>query len=279
MIEYKNVSKSYGALRAVDNLNLRIESGAFFGLLGPNGAGKTTIIRMTTSLTPLTAGSIEVDGVPVRRDDASIKRQFGIVPQYSNLEAELTARENLEYHGRLYGMDRKQRRARIEELLSFAELTERADDPAKQFSGGMQRRLMIVKALMHSPSVLLLDEPTVGLDAAARRKIWDFLRVLNEQGLTVFLTTHYLEEAEALCGQVGLLQQGGLICLGSPKEIIGQTGAYVLEYFEDGKTRQEFYTEREMAVQRSMKLTCEFRIRQSNLEDAFVRMTNRGLGE
>ena len=279
MIVYEKLSKNYGELKAVEDLNLHIEKGSFFGLLGPNGAGKTTTIRMTTSLTPPSAGRILVDGLPVSRDNAQVKRRLGVVPQDSTLERELTAWENLEYHGRLYGMPRARRRARIQELLEFAELSDRAKDLAYTFSGGMQRRLMIVKALMHEPAVLLLDEPTVGLDAAARRRIWDFLRVLKEQGLTIFLTTHYLEEAETLCDRIGMMHQGHLVSLGSPAEIVGKLGSFVLEHFEGGQTRRDFFPNREEAEAAAEGLGCEYRIRPANLEDAFVRLTNRGLTE
>ncbi len=279
MIVYNNVCKQYGDLKAVDGLNLEIAGGSFFGLLGPNGAGKTTTIRMTTSLTPPSSGSILVDGMTVSRDNAQVKRRLGVVPQDTTLERELSAWENLEYHGRLYGIPKEKRRERIRELLEFAELSERAKDPAYLFSGGMQRRLMIVKALMHEPSVLLLDEPTVGLDAAARRRIWDFLRVLKEQGLTIFLTTHYLEEAETLCDTVGMMHQGKLVSLGSPAEIVGKLGAFVLEYFDGGQTQRSFFDSREDALREAESLRCEFRVRPANLEDAFVRLTNRGFME
>jgi len=278
MIVYKNVTRKYGQLIAVDRLNLEIPDKDFFGLLGPNSAGKTTIIRMTTALTPITEGSIEIDGESVHRDLSHTKRRFGIVPQYSNLEGELTAWQNLEYHGRLYGMPGEKRRNRIRELLDFAELSDRAEDIAKTFSGGMQRRLMIIKALMHQPDILLLDEPTVGLDAGARRKIWDLLRTLNEGGLTVFLTTHYLEEAQALCRRVGLIDKGKLMKLDRPAAIIGEIGKYVLEYFVDGHTCQCFFEEKEEAVKAAGKICGDFQVREANLEDAFLRLTNRGLG-
>jgi ABC-2 type transport system ATP-binding protein len=227
MISYRSVTKKYGALTAVDDFSLELQKGEFFGLLGPNGAGKTTIMRMTCALTEASSGSIEIDGESIHRNLTKTKQRIGVVPQYSNLEADLSAEENLDYHGRLYGM--KARRERIVELLSFAELSNRAQDPAKSFSGGMQRRLMLMKALMHNPEIVLLDEPTVGLDPGARRKIWELLRSLSSRGLTVFLTTHYLEEAHALCGRVAMLDQGKLICVDSPAAIIEKTKQKNLE--------------------------------------------------
>lgn len=278
MIAYKAVTKTYGEITAVRDLNAEIQNGEFFGLLGPNGAGKTTIMRMTATLTPLTSGSIEIDGQPIHRDLTEAKRKFGIVPQYSNLEGELTACENLEYHGRLYGMPKEQRRKRIGELLEFAELTDRRNSQAKTFSGGMQRKLMIAKTLMHNPEILLLDEPTVGLDAAARRKIWDLLRQLKENGLTIFMTTHYLEEAQILCDRVGLIHEGRLVMADSPEKIIEGAGNFVLDYFQDGKTNQKFFEDKESAISAAVSIEGDFKIREANLEDAFIKLTNKNLG-
>ena len=279
MITYKNVGKRYGKITAVDALELEIPRGEFFALLGPNGAGKTTIIRMTTALTPVTSGSIEIDGEPVHRDLSKTKQRFGIVPQYSNLESELTARENLEYHGRLYGMPSALRKSRIAELLEFAELSDRADEKANVYSGGMLRRLMIIKALMHNPDLLFLDEPTVGLDVSARRKIWDLLRIMNGRGLTIFLTTHYLEEAQALCQRVGMIDRGKLICLDSPDSIIGRYGKYVLEYFQGGGTEYRFFNDRDEAVKAAETFDGVFQVREANLEDAFIKLTNRRIAD
>jgi ABC-2 type transport system ATP-binding protein len=189
----------------------------------------------------------------------------------------LTAAQNLEYHGRLYGMSPAARKGRIEELLEFAGLTERKDDRAKNFSGGMRRKLMIAKALMHNPEILLLDEPTVGLDALWRRRIWDLLRSLNEQGLTVFLTTHYLEEAQILCRRVGLIDRGTLRETGEPEQIIATVGNFVLEYFENGETLQQFFKTKDDAVLAARHVNGGFKVREANLEDAFIRLTNKRL--
>jgi ABC-2 type transport system ATP-binding protein len=279
MITYKNVYKQYGKITAVDGFELEIPKGEFFGLLGPNGAGKTTLVRMTTALTAVSSGVIEVEGEPIHRDLSKTKRRFGVVPQYSNLESELTARQNLDYHGRLYGMSAALRKSRIVELLDFAELTDRADEKANVYSGGMKRRLMIIKALMHHPDVMFLDEPTVGLDVTARRKIWDLLRGMNSRGLTIFLTTHYLEEAQALCGRVGLIDKGKLVQLDSPENIIAQCGKFVLEYFQESGTEYKFFNERDEAVKAAEELSGGFQVRETNLEDAFIRLTNRRISE
>jgi ABC-2 type transport system ATP-binding protein len=278
MIWYRDVTKNYGGVTAVSNFSLEIGRGEFFGLLGPNGAGKTTLIRMTTTLTPPSSGSIAIDGRAINRNLTEVKRKFGVTPQYSNLEYELTAAQNLDYHGRLYGMSAAARKARTEELLAFADLTERSNDKARSFSGGMRRKLMIAKALMHHPEILLLDEPTVGLDAGWRRRIWDLLRNLNEQGLTIFLTTHYLEEAQILCRRVGLIDQGKLRKVGEPAQIIAEAGKFVLEYFQSGETVQRFFGTQDEAVLAAQSLNGGFKVRETNLEDAFILLTNKRLG-
>jgi len=278
MITYSDVNKTYGKITAVSDLNMEIQKGEFFGLLGPNGAGKTSIIRMTMALTPPNSGSIEIDGQKIHRDSTDIKQKLGIIPQYSNLEADLTAFENLEFHGRLYGLPKQQRRKRIDELLEFADLTSRKKDIARTFSGGMQRKLMIAKTLMHDPKIMLLDEPTVGLDATTRRKIWDFLRQLKENGLTIFMTTHYLEEAQALCERVGLIDEGKLIMLDSPERIIEGAGSFVLDYFQDGKTQQKFFPDRDSAIDAATRTEGSIKVRDANLEDVFIKLTNKDLG-
>jgi len=190
VLTINELTKKYDDLVAVNKLNLNIEKGEFFGLLGPNGAGKSTTIRMISTLTPKTSGDIIINGKSMDRNLLDVKRKLGVVPQGNNLEVEMTAWENLELHGRLYNMPKEVRRKRIKELLEFTELSDRANDIAKNYSGGMKRKLMIATALMHNPELLLLDEPTVGLDATARRKMWDLLKRLKSEGLTVLLTTH-----------------------------------------------------------------------------------------
>ncbi|MBE6064236.1 ABC transporter ATP-binding protein [Clostridium sporogenes] len=279
MLNIRNLTKKYGSLTAVNELNLEIPKGEFFGLLGPNGAGKSTTIRMISTLTPSTSGDIIINNKSMDRNLKEVKMKIGVVPQGNNLEVEMTAWENLELHGRLYNMPKDVRRKRIEELLEFTELTKRADDLVKGFSGGMKRKLMIARALMHNPDLLLLDEPTVGLDANARRKMWDLLKTLKEQGLTVLLTTHYIEEAEVLCDRVGLIDGGRLMQLNSPKKLIEEVGKYTVEYFENGETKEEFFQQREDAAKFAAELQGSVNIRPSNLEDVFIKLTNRRVGE
>ncbi|MDR3356945.1 MAG: ABC transporter ATP-binding protein [Spirochaetaceae bacterium] len=279
MILYKNVTKRYGAVCAVSDFSLEIGRAEFFGLLGPNGAGKTTLLRMTSALTAPGAGFISIDGKRIDRNLTAAKRRLGIVPQYSNLENELSALQNLEYHGRLYGLPHERRRRRSGELLDFAGLAGRKDDKARTFSGGMRRKLMVVKALMHEPDILLLDEPSVGLDAPWRRRIWDLLRELHKQGLTILLTTHYLEEAATLCSRLGMIDGGRLVRTGSPADMVKEAGAFVLEYFEGGRTVQRFFGSRAEALSGASRLESGFRVREANLEDAFIKLTQKGLGD
>ncbi|MDR2343602.1 MAG: ABC transporter ATP-binding protein [Spirochaetaceae bacterium] len=275
MILYKNVTKRYGALSAVSDFSLEIERGEFFGLLGPNGAGKTTLLRMTSTLTAPSAGFISIDGVRIDRNLTCAKRRLGVVPQYSNLENELSALQNLEYHGRLYGLPAGKLRRRSEELLEFAGLSGRKNDKAKTFSGGMRRKLMIVKALMHEPDILLLDETSAALDATWRRRIWDLLRELHKQGLTILLTTHYMEEAQTLCSRLGMIDSGTLRRTGTSEEIIREAGNFVLEYFENGETTRHFFDSRADALAGASRGLNEFKVREANLEDAFIRLTQK----
>lgn len=278
MLNLINLTKKYGNLKAVNNLNLNIKKGEFFGLLGPNGAGKTTTVRMISTLTPKTSGDIIINNESMDRNLTAIKIMIGVVPQHNNLENEMTAWENLEVHGMLYKMPKALRKQRIEELLEFTELTNRKDDLVNKYSGGMKRKLMIARSLMHEPEMLLLDEPTVGLDAAARRKIWDLLKRLKSKGLTVLLTTHYIEEAEALCDRVGLINDGKLVELDTPKNLIEKVGKFAVDHFINGETKEEFFETREKAVEYAAVLEGSVNIRPSNLEDVFLKVTNRRVG-
>jgi len=275
VLTINELTKKYDDLVAVNKLNLNIERGEFFGLLGPNGAGKSTTIRMISTLTPKTSGDIIINGKSMDRNLLDVKRKLGVVPQGNNLEVEMTAWENLELHGRLYNMPKELRRKRIKELLEFTELTDRANDIAKNYSGGMKRKLMIATALMHNPELLLLDEPTVGLDATARRKMWDLLKRLKSEGLTVLLTTHYIEEAQVLCDRVGLINGGMLVELDSPEKLIEKVGKFAVEHFQNGETEAEFFETREGAVAFASKLEGAANVRLSNLEDVFIKLTNR----
>lgn len=260
---------------AVDNLSLNIQSGEIFGLLGPNGAGKTTTIRMLTMLTRPTSGDILYNGKNIFDHEQEIKKYIGVVPQHINFDQDLTVWENMELHGRLHHMPTKQRRNRISELLEYVELQDRVNDSVKKLSGGMKRRLLIVRALMHNPKILFLDEPTVALDPQVRRRIWDLIRRLPKDGVTVVLTTHYIEEAENLCNRVAILNKGKLIKLDTPVQLCRQLGKYVVEW--DGETSRQyrFFDARQQAAKFASTLDVSTTIRHSNLEDVFVELTGR----
>lgn len=280
MISIKNLTKRYNGILAVNNLTLEIREGEVFGLLGPNGAGKTTTIRMLTTLTKPTSGEAKISGYDVVTQAGEVKKIIGVVPQHINLDGELTAYENLDFHGRLYHMSKAERKERIRELLEFVELQDRAHTLVEQFSGGMKRRLLIARALMHRPKVLFMDEPTVGLDAQTRRKIWDLIKKLSMSNITIFLTTHYMEEAERLCHRVGILHTGRLIALGTPYELKERIGKTAVEIYKGSETQRLFFRSREEAKQYVAQVCekCDLSIRETNLEDVFIELTGRRLG-
>lgn len=275
MIVIDGLKKKFGERIVVDNLNLEIEQGETFGLLGPNGAGKTTTIRILTMLTKPTDGKIQINGCLLSENAREIKSAIGVVPQHLNLDIDLTARENLDLHGRLHHISAAERKKRIEELLQYVELSERSCDMVHTFSGGMKRRLMIARALFHRPKVLFLDEPTVGLDPQVRRRLWDLVRRLNSDGITVLLTTHYIEEAENLCRRVAIMDKGRLIALDSPEVLCKRLGEYVVEWNEKGVTDYRFFTNRKNAAEFAGQLSADTVLRRSNLEDVFVELTGR----
>ena len=222
VIELIDVKKTFGEVRAVDNLSLRIERGEVFGLLGKNGAGKTTTIKMLTLQLKPTAGEIFFEGRSIDGNEIFIKSLLGLVPQHLNFDQDLTVEENLELHARLHHLKKSERRERIDELLKFVELEKVRKSFVRELSGGMKRRLLIVRALIHRPKILILDEPTVALDPQVRRKIWELIADLKAQGITIILTTHYIEEAEALCDRVAILNRGRLVALDTTEKLCAE---------------------------------------------------------
>lgn len=275
MIRLKGLTKIYGQKKVVNNLDLDIQPKEIFALLGPNGAGKTTTIRMLTTLSRASEGTAYINNYNIAEETLEVKKSIGVVTQQSNMERELTSWENLELHGMLYKIPQPERKKRIAELLEYVGLTERINDKVATFSGGMVRRLMIARALMHKPQVLFLDEPTVGLDPQTRRKIWDLIKVMRLEGMTVLLTTHYIEEAESLCDRVGVIDHGKLIALGTAEELKEKVGKAVVEYLEDNRTERKFFSSRVEALKYVEELEIDFNVRQTNLEDVFVQLTGR----
>lgn len=282
-IATEKLTKSYGKVDAIKNLDLQIYSGEIFGFLGPNGAGKTTTIRVMTTLTKPTSGSVRINGFDVVKDSDKVKKEIGIVQQHISLDRDLTIRENMEFHARIHRINSTERRRRIDELLGYVELTDCANRMVDTLSGGMKKRAAIVCSLLHKPKVLFLDEPTVGLDAQARRRLWDLVRRLNKDGTTIFLTTHYIEEAEALCGRVGIMHHGGLISLDTPLALRTKLGSVAVESLIDNKeTQYRFFTDRAAANSYVQTLESNAKtviIRESNLEDVFVELTGQKVGD
>jgi len=228
-LETRNLTKQYNGLTAVDRVTLQVRQHEIFGLLGPNGAGKTTIMKILATLTLPTAGEAWVWGHRVTHDKDAVRRCIGMVFQEPALDDRLTGRENLDFHGRMYGMQRAQRERRIRDMLHLVGLEDKADVLLKQYSGGMKRRLEIARGLMHFPRVLFLDEPTLGLDPQTRYHIWDYIRQLNAaEGVTVILTTHYMEEADALCSRVGIIDYGKVRVVDTPACLKNSLGNDIL---------------------------------------------------
>ena len=266
---------------AVARISLSVRRGEVFGLLGPNGAGKTTIIRMLTMQTHPTSGKIRIDGQDISGDPCAIKERIGVVPQQVNFDQELSVWDNLELHARLFHIGRAERTARIEELLTEMELTEVRNDNVRRLSGGMKRRLLIARALIHRPQVLFLDEPTVALDPQIRRHIWDLVREIARGGVTVLLTTHYIEEAEALCDRVSIINKGVLVDVQTPRVFCENLGAYAVEWDEEGGRAYRFFHTREEARTHARTLEEQMQrvlLRPTNLEDVFIELTGRKEG-
>jgi ABC-2 type transport system ATP-binding protein len=231
MIQVDNLVKTFGEVKAVDGVSFEVAAGEIFAFLGPNGAGKTTTIQMLTTLLPPTSGTMSIDGLDPRRQPHEVRRRFGIVFQDPSLDGELTARENMELHGVLYGVPRKIRNDRIQRLLTLFELWDRREAVVKTFSGGMKRRLEIARGLLHTPKILFLDEPTLGLDPQSRNQMWTHVKHLNEtEGVTVFLTTHYMDEADRVAQRIAIIDHGRIVAQGSSQELKTQTRTDSLEH-------------------------------------------------
>ncbi len=232
-IEMKDVCKNFGKFKAVDHLTLTVQQGEVFGLLGPNGSGKTTTINMISGLSLPTSGEIKVNGYDIRRQARQIRQIMGAVPQETALYEELSAWDNMEFHADLFGIPRKEKKERIIKLLELVQLLDRKDSRVGTFSGGMKRRLALGRALLHNPQLIYLDEPTLGVDVQARRAIWNYILFLREEGKTVLITTNYLEEAQALCNRLAIIDHGKLVALDTPQQLKQRYGGRVIELETD----------------------------------------------
>lgn len=275
MIEIINLTKNYRSLQALKGVNLHVPEGQLFAYLGPNGSGKTTTIKILTGLSRPTAGDAYLNGYHIERDALKVKRQCGLVPQTINLDHELTVYENMDIHGRLFHMQARERSRRIEELLEYVEMADRKHSPIKHLSGGMKRRVMVARAMMHSPRVLFLDEPTVGLDPSIRRRIWSLIKRIQQGGATIFLTTHYIEEAEFLAERVAFLDEGQIVAVDAPQELMARLGAWALDEIVHGEMETHYFRDREEANRYIEKQIGSFSLRRVNLEDVFIHLTGK----
>lgn len=279
MIELDHITKIYpkAQTKALDSVSLEIATGEFLGLLGPNGAGKTTLISILATLLLPTEGEVRVDGQVLTRQRLDIKRRFSLITQHNSLRNDMTLHEILELQGRLYALPKDEIRQRGEELLDFCGLSEHRDKTVRKLSGGMKRKLMLCRALLTKPEILILDEPTIGLDPASRRQMWDLFRSLNRQGMTILLTTHYIEEAQSLCQRVALIDRGQVVRLDTPEALICQLGETAVDEFDGGHTQSAFFPDRDKALAYAAGLQNTFTIRAATLEDVFLHVVGRGL--
>ena len=304
LIHARGLTKRFGEFVAVDAIDFEVARGESFGFLGPNGAGKTSTMRMIGCVSPISDGSLTVMGMDPATQGPQIRAHLGVVPQQDTLDVELTVRENLAIYGRYFGLSRAEVARRADELLEFAQLTERADEQVEPLSGGMKRRLTIARSLINEPTVLLLDEPTTGLDPQARHLLWDRLYRLKQRGVTLVLTTHYMDEAEQLCDRLVVMDKAKIVAEGSPRELIerystrevtelrfapgiaetldGQLEGIaervehlpdrVLLYADDGEAAAVEVHQRGLKPETVL-------VRRSSLEDVFLRLTGRSLIE
>src|SRR3954464_9939744 len=302
LIHARGLTKRFGEFIAVDAVDFDVAPGESFGFLGPNGAGKTSTMRMIGCVSPISRGTLRVMGMDPDRDGPRIRSRLGVVPQQDALDTELTVRENLVIYGRYFGLDRREIARRTDELLEFAQLTERAKDQVEPLSGGMKRRLTIARSLINEPEMLLLDEPTTGLDPQARHLLWDRLYRLKQRGVTLVLTTHYMDEAEQLCDRLVVMDGGAIVAQGSPLALIREHSTREVAELRFGVGQHEALAERvtdladrvEVLPDRLLLYTQDGEetlakvhergldpvavlVRRSTLEDVFLRLTGRTL--
>ncbi len=275
MIEIKNLTKKFGAFTAVDNLNLTINTGEFFGLLGPNGAGKTTTISMLSTVLLPSYGEIYLDGTKLDRRESGAKRKLAVITQEYSMRQDMTMDEVMEYQARLYYLPRKYYKKKSEELLEFAGLKEFRKRTVRHLSGGMKRKLMICRALLIDPEILLLDEPTAGMDALSRRQMWNLLRQVNINNMTIVLTTHYIEEAQALCERVALINRGSLQKLDTPDNLIEELGRFAVDETTKDELKSSYFHKREDAIKYLSDAAEDATLRATTLEDVFVECAGR----
>lgn len=294
IIQAQNLARHFGKVQAVKDVSFSVQQGLCVGLLGPNGAGKTTTMRMIMGLTAPTAGTLNVFGSPANTLDRAIRARVGLVPQEDNLDPDLSVSENLHIYGRYFGLDKAYLAHRVPELLEFMRLSDKADARVVMLSGGMKRRLVIARALIADPDLVILDEPTTGLDPQARLLIWQQLTALKRQGKTLLLTTHYMDEAQRLCDNIVIVDGGKVLDEGTPKELIARhVPPHVFELpkpvdakiikqnltSEDLGESMIFFTDKPKSITGALKVDTPYLHRPANLEDVFLTLTGRSLRE
>jgi len=275
MIRVENLTKKYRNIIAVNNLNLEIKKQEIFGFLGPNGAGKTTTIRILSTLTLPTSGNVYINGYDIVKNPVQAKKEIGVIHQTHNIDLELTGFENLIIHGLLFKMKISKIKRKAEELLELIDLKKDMHKFADKYSGGMRRRLTIARALLHNPNLLIMDEPTAGLDVYTRRKVWRLIKRIKNEGSTVLLTTHYIEEAEYLSDRVGIIDKGKLIALGPPVELINNFRKVAVDIEDSESPKIEFFNTREDATKFLSGIDKDATVRTTNLEDIFIKLTSK----
>ena len=278
IVVIEGLVKKYGDKPAVDGLDLRVRKGEIFGFLGPNGAGKTTTVRVIASLTDFSEGTVKIGKYDIKSETRKAKRMIGVIQQNISLDKDLTVRENIVYQAMLQKIPASERTKKIKELCDYVEMNEYLDRKIDSLSGGWKKRAAIVCSLVHNPEILFLDEPTAGLDVQARRLLWDIIHKLNDNGTTIFLTSHYIEEVEYLCDRVGVINHGKLIALGTPPELCERVGFSTVEYYaQDKKTYYKYFQTREEAndFASTLDVSNTITIRNTSLEDCFVELTGK----
>ena len=280
IIEGTELVKRFKDMRAVDGISLKVCRGEIYGFLGPNGAGKTTTVRMLTTMDPPTSGTILIDGRDARTEYLVTRRQIGVIQQQNSLEKDISVRENIMHHALMQGLSVAESKKRMMELCEVMELTDRLDMLVEKLSGGWKRRVSIVCSMIHKPAILFLDEPTTGLDTQSRNLLWKMIRELNREGTTIFLTTHYIFEAESLCNRVGIINKGRMVAEGTPWELKMRLGPIKLEVERgDGEHDVMYYPDRASAKKAAESVPPEsnYSIRATNLEDVFLELTGRSI--
>ncbi|WP_400203478.1 ABC transporter ATP-binding protein [Candidatus Methanomassiliicoccus intestinalis] len=278
IVRTRDLVKKFGDFTAVDKINVNIRRGEIFGFLGPNGAGKTTTMRIITTLASPTSGSIEIEGHDVTEISDPVKEKIGIIQQHIALDRDVSVRENIRYHAILHRIPKKEAEARIEELASLMGLDSYMDKLVVNLSGGWKRRVAIVCAIIHKPAILFLDEPTAGLDTQSRHMLWDLIRRLNDMGTTIFVTTHYMDEAEELCDRVAIINHGKIVCEGTPAELCSSIGSWAVEYIDSDKRKiYRYFPDRKASKEFQDILPANACVvsRATNLEDVFLELTGR----